>query len=131
MHTHSQPDRARGFRGTDVMVSFNLFECCSAFSWIPASAAVPGPQVRSLVPKETVMGRGDEAVSEAAGLSSRDQRQDSRDLVLGLYGGVGQTGSKAMLLSVLRTLPTECCAISASPLGPLVGSWSEEALERK
>lgn len=120
--------------GTDIMLTFKLLEGHSGFSWIPASSIVPC-LVHSYLGKKTVRGRGDEALSEAAlseatVLSSREQSQDSGDLVLGLYGGIGQTGSEAVCLNLLRTLLTGC-AISASPLGPLVGSWSEEALEGK
>lgn len=77
------------------------------------------------------MGRGDEAVSEAAGLSSREQSQDSGDLVLGLYGGMGQTGSEAVLLSVLSTLLTDWLCDLCIPLGSLGGVLVRRSSRKK
>lgn len=76
------------------------------------------------------MGRGDEAVREAAVLSSREQSQDSRDLVLGLYGGIGQTGSEAVLLRVLRTWLCDLCIPLGSVGGVLVSRSSRKKMSQ-
>lgn len=76
------------------------------------------------------MGRGDEAVSEAEVLSSREQSQDSRDLVLGLYGGIGQTGSEAVLLRVLRTWLCDLCIPLGSVGGVLVRRSSRKKMSQ-
>lgn len=68
--------------------------------------------------------------SDAPGLSFQTTKPGFQDCVLGLCGGVGQTGSEATLLDLFRSFLAGC-EISASQPGPLVGVFIRRSFRKK